>query len=131
MPADAEIVFDVLADVDRMERWLPTTFDVEEAGPDRVHVKGEAGGHPYDAEGLFRARRDQLRIEWGSHGPDYAGWAQIYHSGAGASEVNLHLSFLGDQPQAHGGKAAEQMRQGMRESLDRLAEEVGRRVSSD
>jgi uncharacterized protein YndB with AHSA1/START domain len=128
MPADAEIVFDVLADVDAMERWLPTATDVETAGPDRVHVTGGGAGFHYDTEGLFRAQRDQLRIEWGSEGPDYAGWAQVYHSRAGASEVNLHLSFLGDQPQAHRGRAAEQTRQGMREALDRLAEEVSRRV---
>ena len=129
MPAEAEIVFDVMADVDQMERWLPTTIDVTGAGPDRVRVTGEADGQHYDTEGLFRARPDQLRIEWGSHGPDYAGWAQVYHSGAGASEVNLHLSFLGDQPQAHEGEEAEQMRQGMREALARLEEEVTRRVT--
>ena len=129
MPADAEIVFDVLADVDRMEDWLPTTLDVAGAGPDRVHVEGEAGGRHYAADGLFRAQPDQLRIEWGSEGPDYAGWAQVYHSGAGSSEVNLHLSFFGDQQQAHAGQAAERTRQEMREALDRLAELVGRRVN--
>lgn len=129
MPADAEIVFDVMSDVSTMQRWLPTTMDVETAGPGRVHVEGEAGGHHYDTQGLFRAQQDQLRIEWGSEGPDYAGWAQVYHSGAGASEVNLHLSFFGEQPQAHGGDAAEQMRQGMREALVRLEEEVTRRVT--
>ena len=128
MPADAEIVFDVLADVDRMEDWLPTTLDVAGAGPDRVHVEGEAGGRHYAADGLFRAQKDQLRIEWGSEGPDYAGWAQVYHSGAGSSEVNLHLSFFGDQQQAHAGQAADRTRQEMREALDRLAELVGRRV---
>jgi uncharacterized protein YndB with AHSA1/START domain len=128
MPADAEIVFDVLSDVDAMERWLPTAMDVETAGPDRVHVTGGGEGFRYDTEGLFRAQKDQLRIEWGSEGPDYAGWAQVYHSGAGASEVNLHLSFLGDQPQAHDGREAEQIRRGMREALDRLAEEITHRV---
>lgn len=130
MPADAEIVFDVMSDVATMERWLPTTMDVESAGPDRVHVEGDADGHHYDAQGLFRTRREQLRIEWGSEGPDYAGWAQVYHSGAGASEVNLHLSFFGDQPQSHNGAEAEETRTGMREALDRLAEEVTRRQSS-
>src|SRR5215207_1717562 len=129
MPAEAEIVFDVLCNLDTMERWLPTAMQVESAGPDRVHVEGEEGDRHYDAEGLFRARPDQLRIEWGSEGPDYAGWAQVYHSGAGSSEVNLHLSFFGDQPQAHEGADAEQMRQGMREALDRLEEEVTRRVT--
>jgi len=129
MPADAEIVFDVLSDLDTMARWLPTAMQVEPAGPNRVHVEGEEGDRHYDAEGLFRAQRDQLRVEWGSEGPDYAGWAQVYHSGAGASEVNLHLSFFGDQPMAHEGDAAEQMRQGMREALARLEEEVTRRVT--
>ena len=129
MPADAEIVFDVLSDVDAMERWLPTAMQVEPAGPNRVHVEGRGDGFHYDTEGLFRAQRDQLRIEWGSEGPDYAGWAQVYHSGAGTSEVNLHLSFFGDQPQSHEGAAAEQIRQGMREALARLEEEVKTRVN--
>lgn len=129
MPADAEIVFDVLSDVDAMERWLPTAMNVESAGPDKVHVEGGEDGVHYDTEGLFRARKEQLRIEWGSEGPDYAGWAQVYRSGAGASEVNLHLSFFGDQPMSHEGQAAEQMRQGMREALARLEEEVTRRVT--
>ena len=129
MPADAEIVFDVISDVNRMQRWLPTAMDVETAGPDRVHVTGGEGDVHYDTEGLFRAQKDQLRIEWGSEGPDYAGWAQVYHSGAGSSEVNLHLSFFGDQPMAHEGAAAEQIRQGMREALARLEEEVKSRVN--
>ena len=129
MPADAEIVFDTMADVSTMESWLPTTLDVETAGPDRVHVEGDAGGHHYAADGLFRAQKDQLRIEWGSEGPDYAGWAQVHHSGAGSSEVNLHLSFFGDQPQSHEGAAAEKMREEMREALRRLEEQVGRRVN--
>lgn len=129
MPADAETVFGVLSDVDTMERWLPTAMQVEPAGPGKVHVEGGGDGFRYDTEGLFRARPEQLRIEWGSEGPDYAGWAQVYHSGAGASEVNLHLSFFGDQPQAHRGAAAEQMHHGMREALERLEEEVSRRVT--
>jgi uncharacterized protein YndB with AHSA1/START domain len=129
MPAEAEIVFDILADVDAMERWLPTAMEVETAGPDRVHVAGGGDDFRYDTEGLFRSQKEQLRIEWGSEGPDYAGWAQVYHSGAGSSEVNLHLSFFGEQPQAHGGEAAEQTRRGMREALERLEEEVTRRVN--
>jgi uncharacterized protein YndB with AHSA1/START domain len=129
MPAEAEIVFDVMSDVETMQRWLPTTMDVEEAGPDRVHVEGEAGGQHYATDGLFRAEKEQLRMEWGSEGPDYAGWAQVYHGGAGSSEVNLHLSFFGDQPESHRGAAADRTRQGMQEALQRLEEEVTRRVT--
>ena len=129
MPADAEIVFDVMSDVATMARWLPTTMDVETAGPDRVHVEGDTDSHHYANDGLFRAQKEQLRMEWGSEGPDYAGWAQVYHSGAGASEVNLHLSFFGDQPQSHNGGAADKTREEMQQALARLAEEVTRRVT--
>ena len=94
------------------ERWLPTTIEVEDAGPDRVHVEGDAGGQHYATDGLFRAEKDQLRMEWGSEGPDYAGWAQVYHEGDDASEVNLHLSFFGKQAEAHRGAAADRMRAG-------------------
>jgi len=132
MPAAADVVFDIMSDLDTMQRWLPTTMEVEDAGPDRVHVEGTvedgAGGHHYATDGLFRAEKDQLRMEWGSEGPDYAGWAQVYHGGDDASEVNLHLSFFGDQPEAHRGAAADRTRQGMQEALQRLEEEVARRV---
>jgi len=129
MPAPADTVFDIMSDVDTMERWLPTTMDVEDAGPDRVHVEGEARGQHYSADGLFRAEKEQLRMEWGSEGPDYAGWAQVYHEGDDASEVNLHLSFFGDQPEAHRGAAADRTRQEMQEALERLEEQVRRRAT--
>ncbi len=128
MPAPADVVFDIMSDINAMQRWLPTTMEVADAGPDRVHVEGDTGGHHYATNGLFRAEKDQLRMEWGSEGPDYAGWAQVYHEGDDASEVNLHLSFFGKQPEAHRGAAADRTRAGMQEALERLAGEVARRV---
>ncbi|HEV7657788.1 MAG TPA: SRPBCC family protein [Mycobacteriales bacterium] len=128
MPAAADVVFDIMSDVETMQRWLPTTMDVEEAGPDKLHVEGDAGGRHYASDGLFRAEKEQLRMEWGSEGPDYAGWAQVYHEGDAASEVNLHLSFFGKQPQAHRGAAADKTRQDMAEALERLEDEVRKRA---
>jgi len=128
MPAPADVVFDIMSDIDTMQRWLPATIEVEDAGPDRVRVEGDAGGQHYATAGLFRAEKDQLRMEWGSEGPDYAGWAQVYHEGDDASEVNLHLSFFGSQPEAHRGAAADRTHAGMQEALERLAQEVARRV---
>ena len=132
MPAPADVVFDIMSDVETMQRWLPTTMEVADAGPDRVHIEGTvddgAGGHHYATDGLFRAEKEQLRMEWGSEGPDYAGWAQVYHEGDDASEVNLHLSFFGSQPEAHRGAAADRTHAGMQEALERLAQEVARRV---
>jgi ribosome-associated toxin RatA of RatAB toxin-antitoxin module len=131
MPAAADVVFDIMSDVATMQHWLPTTMEVEDAGPDRVHVEGEARGHHYATDGLFRAEKEQLRMEWGSEGPDYAGWAQVYHEGDDASEVNLHLSFFGKQPEAHRGAAADQTRETMLDALKRLEDEVTRRTRSD
>jgi ribosome-associated toxin RatA of RatAB toxin-antitoxin module len=130
MPAAADVVFDIMSDVDTMQRWLPTTMEVADAGPDRVHVEGDAGGQHYATDGLFRAEKNQLRMEWGSEGPDYAGWAQVYHEGDNASEVNLHLSFFGHQPESHRGAAADRVREGMEAALERLEDEVRRRAGA-
>jgi uncharacterized protein YndB with AHSA1/START domain len=129
MPADAEIVFDVAADVERMGRWLPSRLEVESEGGDRVHVVEQDGGVRHEADGLVRVRQEQLRVEWGRAGsPDYTGWLQVAHADAGASEVTLHLSLQGDVEKAHGGEAADRLRGDMNDALRRLSEEVTRRV---
>jgi hypothetical protein len=137
MPAGAEYVFDVAADVETMASWLPTAMDVHETSPDVVHVSGDAAGHHYEADGLFRAEKDQLRVEWGSRDtPDYAGWLQVSHAGDAehedrSSEVTLHLSFFGHQPQSHRGHAADETRQGLDDALEKLELEVARRKALD
>lgn len=128
MPATAEVVFDVAGDVEHMGRWLPATIEVTPTDTG-VHVEGEAGGRRYSAEGLFRSRPEQLRLEWGSESDAYAGWLQVSDAAAGASEVTLHLSFLGDQPQTR-GEGGEDVKRGIEEALDRLADLVGQRVDA-
>lgn len=132
MPAPVQVAFDVAADVDRAEDWLPTTVDVRTTAPNVIEVEGETrSGHRYLTTGLFRAQRHQLRLEWGSSGSDdYSGWMQFYDRGDGTSEANLHLSFRGDQPQARThGEWPERTEQEMREALDRLADQVQRRAA--
>jgi hypothetical protein len=47
----------------------------------------------------------------------------------GTSEVVVHLSFLGDQPEATGEtQAYDHAERELRQSLDRLAQEVARRA---
>jgi hypothetical protein len=125
MPADAEVVFDIAADLQTMGSWLPAA--VTEAGPNRLQVTGELDGRQVDATGLVGVRTEQLRLEWGSAGDgDYAGWLQVFHAGAGASSVVMHLSFLGDQPEA--GSHAPQVQVQMSEALRGLAEQVQARA---
>ena len=126
MPAGKYAVFDVAADADHMAEWLPTAFDVTAEGDGTVHVEGDSPGGHYSREGLWRAERDQLRIEWGSaEDGRYAGWMQMTGIEDDASEVVLHLSFFGDQEMAE--HHDDRMEQGMSEALARLADAVEQR----
>jgi uncharacterized protein YndB with AHSA1/START domain len=125
MAAPSEIVFQVASEVETMDRWLPTMTDVSEPAPEVLHVEGDVGGRHYEAEGLYAARPDQLRMEWRSRGSDdYSGWLQVADSGAGASETTIHLSFRGDDR-----PPAEEVDKGLDAALDRLTEQVTTRVS--
>ncbi|MEZ7131979.1 SRPBCC family protein [Nonomuraea sp. AD125B] len=126
MPAESTIVFGVASDVAVMDRWLPRGLHVSDAGPDRVEAEGDLVPGEGTHEGLFRAQEDQLRVEWGGRDhPDYAGWLQVSDSASGTSEVTVHLSLL-DEPE--GGERSAEVRELLDRSLDRLADEVNRRV---
>lgn len=121
VPVSADRLFAVLRDPERVPQWAPVIDQAEHTESDVVHVEGEVG----EGDALWRAQDDQRRVEWGSRGTgEYAGWVQVYESGTDpdASEAVIHLSFLGDQPQTHGGQAAQQVEDELREALQRLSE---------
>jgi uncharacterized protein YndB with AHSA1/START domain len=120
MPADAEAVFAIAGDLDRLPEWMPSPIGVRPTADGEVHADVEPRGVHKD--GLVGVRAQQLRVEWGSEdSPDYAGWLQVNHAEPGHSSVTMHLSFLGDQPEtrAH-GNAADEVRQWMDQALARL-----------
>ncbi|NHC14159.1 SRPBCC family protein [Motilibacter deserti] len=122
MPAPREVVYEVASDPALVHRWVPSLDEVSSTGPDVVHVHGNVGGQEVDAEGLYRARPEQFRVEWGSRGADaYAGWLQVHDSGAGSSDVTLHLSFF----EAEAPAGLQELLDG---SLDALAAEVQTRA---
>jgi hypothetical protein len=126
MPAESTIVYGVASDVAVMDRWLPQGLHVTGSGPGTVAAGGELVPGEGAHEGLFRASDDQLRVEWGGRDhPDYAGWLQVADSAAGTSEVTVHISLL-DEPGS--GSHADEIRELLDRSLDRLADEVSRRV---
>ncbi|MCF6468762.1 hypothetical protein FAF44_10225 [Nonomuraea sp. MG754425] len=127
MPAESMVVFGVASDVEIMDRWLPRGLSVHGSGPGTIEADGSlvpgAGRH----EGLFRASEEQLRVEWGGRDhPGYAGWLQVSDSAGGLSEVTVHLSLLDE---TEPGSRAGEVRALLERSLDRLADEVRRRVS--
>ncbi|SFJ38871.1 Polyketide cyclase / dehydrase and lipid transport [Amycolatopsis sacchari] len=125
MPAPAEQVFAVAADVDRLNRWLPGTISVHPAEPPGLDVDVHDPDGDREAPGILAARRDQLRLEWGRRGSgDYTGWLQVSSAEQGRSYATLHLSFHGDQPANHGGHPAEEVAQRLDEALAKLADLV-------
>ncbi|MFG1705871.1 hypothetical protein ACFLIM_21990 [Nonomuraea sp. M3C6] len=127
MPANSMIVYGVASDVDIMDRWLPQGLSVHDSGPGILEAGGDLIPGSGKHEGLFRASEDQLRVEWGGRDhPGYAGWLQVSDAAAGTSEVTVHISLL-DEPDS--GARADEVRDLLDRSLDRLADEVTRRAS--
>ncbi len=126
MSATAEVVFDVAADLSLMYRWLPPNVHLEQTGPSKVHVSADvasaAGEHHLESDGTVRRDRGRRRLEWAAREPaGYSGWLQVRDTGAGTSEVSVHLEFSEPEPPA--------TRADLEESLRRLEDEVTRRVT--
>lgn len=125
--ADTEEVFDFVADVSNLPKYLPTTKQAQDQGPERVRVQGEAAGHRYDADGFLRPDRENMRLEWGADEGYYSGWMQLRPDGGG-TEVAVHISLrdrLGDpEARADGGPSPEQVREGLRKGLESIRNHV-------
>jgi uncharacterized membrane protein len=96
--ATAEDVYDFVADVRNMPRYLPTTKHAESQGRDRVRVQGEVQPpgqemHRYDADGYVRRLADRNRLEWGADEGHYSGWLEARDRGEAECEVKVHLSM--------------------------------------
>ncbi|MFC9502620.1 SRPBCC family protein [Streptomyces sp. NPDC057002] len=123
MPAQPEHVFDEAANVGRLDTWLPEALHVRAAELPAVTVHEDRTDE--DTSALLRARRDQMRIEWGTRDQgSYAGWLQVAGLGSGASEVTVHLSFF-DAGHDPGERA---VGEALDTSLERLEEQVRLRV---
>lgn len=90
--APPDRLFDVLADVRNLPRYMHRMADAQPAGGDAVRVVARLpDGQEVTGEAWFRCDRARRRIEWGSEGPnDYHGWLEVRDHEAGA-EVQVHL----------------------------------------
>ncbi|MGR8006997.1 SRPBCC family protein [Streptomyces hypolithicus] len=118
MPALAEQVFDQAANLDQMSQWMPEDLHVRSEEPPTVTVHEDRTDE--DTAGLFRAHKDQMRLEWGSKGDgSYTGWLQVAGVESGASEVTVHLSFF-DEDHDPG----DAVNDALERSLERLEQQV-------
>jgi uncharacterized protein YndB with AHSA1/START domain len=117
--ASPEAVFDQASDPEGLDHWLPGDLHVRPEDLPAVTVHEDDTGR--DVRGLFRAERDQLRMEWGSRDDGrYAGWLQVAGIGEEESEVTVHLSFFEEE----GAPPGDAVDQALDESLERLAGQV-------
>ncbi|MEV5439352.1 SRPBCC family protein [Streptomyces sp. NPDC052682] len=126
MSAPPEHVFEQAAAVDQLDTWLPDDLHVTAGDLPAVTVHEDRTDE--DTSALLRARREQMRLEWGTRDQGgYAGWLQVAGIGSGASEVTLHLSFFDD-----GHDPGEQtVGDALDTSLRRLEEQVRLRVGHE
>ncbi|MFF9205358.1 SRPBCC family protein [Streptomyces sp. NPDC014986] len=119
MSVEPEQVFDQVADIGRMGDWLPEALHVHAEELPAVTVHEDRSDE--DTSALLRARREQMRLEWGTRDQGaYTGWLQVAGIGGGASEVTVHLSFF-DGSHDPGEKA---VGDALDTSLRRLEEQV-------
>ncbi|NUT48120.1 MAG: hypothetical protein HOV94_12545 [Saccharothrix sp.] len=88
--ADAEIVFEVVTDLDELSAWLPADIDVDRYGPDLLRLWTRHG----TVERRVEVDWDLRRITWGEPGTSYSGTAQVLHIAAGRSAVVVHVEPL-------------------------------------
>ncbi len=92
MPADAEVVFDVVTDVEHLSGWLPPGVEVDLYGPGLVRLWSR---HALDepCERQVRIDWEDLKVEWGSdEAPTHAGSLRVLRMAPGRSVVAVDLA---------------------------------------
>lgn len=125
--AHPDKVFDFVADINNLPKYLPTVHNASPLSQGRIRVQGEAGGHKYDEEGYFRADPETRKLEWGSDGEnDYSGWLKVDQGEEpSASRITVHITFAmsPEQPQKfeeQGGNRDAMMQEGIGKTLQSI-----------
>jgi len=115
--AAPDVVFAFVADVANLPKYLPTTKQAMAQGEERVRVRGEADGHPYDADGFLRADWDAHRLAWGADERYYSGELEVRPDETDSvSLVTVRLHFS-ERPGGEQGPSDEEIREGLRAAL--------------
>ena len=126
--AAPQTIFDFVADVSNLPKYLPTTQSAQKQGEERVRVQGEAKGHRYDADGYLRPNAEKLRLEWGADEGYYSGWLQVEGrngNGHDSAQVTVHLSFKEKPGQDSGHVASDaDIEEGMQKALESIQNHV-------
>lgn len=116
--AKSDVVYDFVADISNMPKYMPTTKKAEKAGEDRVRVQGGGDGFQYDSDGYLRRNSSSNRLEWGADEGHYNGWMDVSEQGEGAN-VTIHLTFKNQE-----GIPSEHVNEGLETALASIKNEV-------
>jgi uncharacterized protein YndB with AHSA1/START domain len=118
----ADAVWAVVADPARLAEWVPTMRLAEPSGEAEVHLEGESHGHRYSVDSLLNIDEGERRLQWGAAGDEgYRGWLRVAGRPSG-SEVHIHVAIPDNRIGPSAGTAAAELRQGMEDTFDRLAD---------
>lgn len=123
--ATSDAVYDFVAEISNMPKYMPTTKKAESAGEDRVRVQGGGEGFQYDSDGYLRRNSESNRLEWGADEGHYNGWMDVSEQGEGAN-VTIHLTFKNQE-----GIPSEHVNEGLETALSSIknyVEETGEKV---
>jgi uncharacterized protein YndB with AHSA1/START domain len=114
--AASEAVWRLVSDPNRLADWVPTTTASRPAGEDAVRLRGESHGHDYDTRGGFVTDDAAKRLSWDS--PRLSGYrgSLVVADHEGGSRVTVSVT-IPDAP----AQADEEIKRGLRETLDRIA----------
>jgi uncharacterized membrane protein len=126
--ASADQVFDFIADIRNLPKYIPTTKSAQpdDEGGERVQLQGEAKGHKYNADGYLRADRQNYRLEWGADERYYSGHMEVQSKGNNQSQVTVEITFKDNPPGAdEGDKPSDaDIREGLRKALESIQNQV-------
>lgn len=124
--AAPDTIFDFVADIANLPKYLPTTKHAQPQQGERVRIQGGGDGFQYDADGYLRADHEQHRLEWGADERYYSGYLEITPKGEDASEVTVHLTFNAPPPGAESGEGPSDadIEQGIRAALESIENQV-------
>jgi uncharacterized protein YndB with AHSA1/START domain len=118
--AAPDAIWRLVSDPSRLADWVPTTTVSRPAGEDAVELQGESHGHDYDLRSGFVADAAARRLSWDS--PRLSGYrgTLLVADQAGGSRVTVQMTIPDDL-----ARAREEITQGLRETLDRIARLAG------
>jgi len=96
--ASPDRVFEMLADVGNLPRYVPQVTAAEHLEGDKVWIEARYEGHTQRGEAWFRTDETRRRVEWGAPHSEYHGWLEVDPDTDGSRLTLFLATARGDAP---------------------------------